>query len=436
MRKTFRVAAATGILASLGGVASLQAASAATTSPHRQQAAASGAMKITYAGFSSMNGLPQIIKGLNKKYAGKYVFQATAYPYANYAALLSSAISGGNPPDIFGASWTPSVYYAREGLELPIGPFVKAAGINTADFPSSLWSSHNLVKGVHYSIPLDAFGTALFYNKALFKKAGLNPNKPPATGAQMIADAKAMKKAGVKYPVIMGVDKTTQDFLYPSLVYQFGGKMGQSTNCASLFDSPAGTKAANWEKSLIYTYHVAPAGPSPSEDLNDFGKGVVGMVMLPAINQGSLLKSLGAKLGVAPLPKIGINTADFVGQQYLWVFKTTTSTTPAGAKGIAILLSAIYKQELPTIAKDNGIIPAYSPALSAVKSMPFFAQQDQMVKTGRVNPAIPNWGTVTGVPLYNNLEDVLLNKGTTAAGLAQAKSQTNQLTQTLPGCTQ
>ena len=50
-----------------------------------------GGIKISYAGFSSMNGLPAIINTLNRKYAGKYYFSATAYPYANYAALLSSA---------------------------------------------------------------------------------------------------------------------------------------------------------------------------------------------------------------------------------------------------------------------------------------------------------------------------------------------------------
>ena len=443
MRRTGRVLATTGVAASLALAGGLQVqASAAQVSArhgavaHKSSGTApyKGGIKISYAGFSSMNGLPAIINNLNRKYAGKYYFSATAYPYANYAALLSSAIAGGNPPDIFGASWTPSVYYTREGLTLPIMPFLKAAGINTAALSPGLWSSLTEVKGVHYAVPLDAFGTALFYNKSFFKKAGLNPNDPPTTGAQMVADALAMKKAGIKYPVIMGVDKNTQDFLYPSLVYQFGGTMGNPTSCAALFDSAAGSKAASWEKSLIYTYHVAPAGPSVNEDLDEFGKGAVGMVMLPAINQGALLKSLGSNLGVAPLPKIGVNDDDFVGQQYLWVFKTTTSTTPAGAKGIDILLGAIYHQELPTIGVDNGSIPAYAPAVAAVKSMAFFKQQDYMVQTGRVNPAIPNWGTVTGVPLYNNLENALLNKESVASGLAQARTQTNQLTQTLPGC--
>ena len=431
MHKLLRVLS-TGTVAATVAATGLQAGTASASTVQ----ASNKAIPITYAGFSSMNGLTPILKKLNKQYAGKYVYKATPYPYNNYAALLSAAIAGGNTPDLFGASWTPSVYYAREGLALPIKPFLKAAGINPAYFPSGMYGTPTLVNGVNYSMPLDAFGTALFYNKAFFQKAGLNPNDPPKTGAQFIADALAMKKAGIKYPVIMGADKTTQDFLFPSLVYQFGGVMGDPKSCGSLFDSKGGIAAATWEKSLIYKYKVAPPGPSVGEDLDEFGKGAVGMVMLPAINQGSFLKALGAKLGVAPLPKIGTaNDKDFVGQQYLWVFKTAASTTPQGAKGIAILLKAIYTQELKIIAEQNGIIPTYSPVLGAVKkTMPFFDQQNYMVQNGVINPAVPNWGTVTGVPLYNNLENVLLNRVSVSAGIHAAAVQTNELTKTLPGC--
>ncbi len=37
----------------------------------------------------------------------------------------------------------------------------------------------------------------LYYNKTLFKKAGLDPNKPPQTLAEIRTDAEALKKVGV-----------------------------------------------------------------------------------------------------------------------------------------------------------------------------------------------------------------------------------------------
>ena len=40
------------------------------------------------------------------------------------------------------------------------------------------------------AIPTAAYAQALTYNRQLFSEAGLNPNKPPTTWAQVEADAK------------------------------------------------------------------------------------------------------------------------------------------------------------------------------------------------------------------------------------------------------
>jgi multiple sugar transport system substrate-binding protein len=424
------------------GSASSGASASASPSPTSSTVSGGayhGGIKISYQGFGSFAGVQQVVTAFNKEYSGKYYVTATSVPYTQYAALLSSALSAHNAPDIFSGSFTPSVYYSRMGLTLPISPILADGGINpSADFPSSEWNSSMTVNGVHYAAPQAAFGTALFYNKTLFKKAGLNPSQPPATGAQVIADAEALKKAGVKYPIILGVGKGTQDFLYPSLVYQFGGKMGDPGTCAALFNSAAGAKALAWEKSLIYTYHVAPVGPSTNEDLAQFGDGDEGMAFLPAINQGTFLTSLGeSKFGTAPLPEIGSNRTDFLGQNYIWVFKNSDDTA-AKLKGIGLFLGALYKQDSVPLATQGGVVPSYLPALSssAVRNGPYFAQQDAMVQTGRLNPAIPNWGTVTAVPLYDYVQNALLNRQSISSALSEAQTKTNQLTSTLPGCSQ
>jgi len=392
-----------------------------------------GGVKITYWSFGADADYGTLLTRFNRKYSGKYYVEFREVPYTDYAALLSTAITSHTEPDIFEGSFTPSIYFAYLNLEVPIVPLLHDGGIHpTRDFPSSLWNKTS-VNGVHYAAPVDAFGTALFYNKALFKKAGLNPNDPPTTGAALITDAEQMKRSGkVPYPIIQGVGKGTNDFEYPSLVYQFGGTMGNPATGKAEFDSTAGKAALNWEKSLIFTYKVAPKAPSTGEDLTEFADGKEGMAILPAINDVALAKDLKGNLGMVPLPKIGYNRDDFLGQNYWWVFKAPNMNANT-EKGIGLLFGYLYRHSQAYAA--GGTVPSYLPVAnsSSVKSALFYRSQVAMVTSGRINPAIPNWGTVTAVPLYDYVENALLGRESVSAALAQAAVKTDELVRTLPG---
>jgi ABC-type glycerol-3-phosphate transport system substrate-binding protein len=49
----------------------------------------------------------------------------------------------------------------------------------------------------YYGVPIDVTTIPMIYNKKLFAKAGLDPQKPPKTWDEFIADGIALKKAGV-----------------------------------------------------------------------------------------------------------------------------------------------------------------------------------------------------------------------------------------------
>lgn len=55
-----------------------------------------------------------------------------------------------------------------------------------------------------YAAPLYSVGNPWVYRKDLFRKAGLNPNKPPRTFAQFVAAAKKLKAAGIT-PIAAGM---------------------------------------------------------------------------------------------------------------------------------------------------------------------------------------------------------------------------------------
>ena len=51
--------------------------------------------------------------------------------------------------------------------------------------------------GKLWAMPQYLLGIPFVWNKAMFKKAGLNPNKGPKTWAEFLADAKKLKAAGL-----------------------------------------------------------------------------------------------------------------------------------------------------------------------------------------------------------------------------------------------
>jgi ABC-type glycerol-3-phosphate transport system substrate-binding protein len=51
--------------------------------------------------------------------------------------------------------------------------------------------------GHTYAVPWTAYGYFMYYNKALFKKAGLSPTSPPKTWAQLLTACDKLKAAGI-----------------------------------------------------------------------------------------------------------------------------------------------------------------------------------------------------------------------------------------------
>jgi multiple sugar transport system substrate-binding protein len=107
----------------------------------------------------------------------------TYIPHAEMVAKLAQAIASGDVPDLM-------------GLDLIYGPQFEAAGqlVDITDYfkddPTLATASpgHMMVgtyEGRLYGVPLYADVSALFYNKELFEKAGLDPNKPPTSLAEL-----------------------------------------------------------------------------------------------------------------------------------------------------------------------------------------------------------------------------------------------------------
>src|SRR4051812_25111270 len=85
-------------------------------------------------------------------------------------------------------------------------------------------------KGRIVALPKGAYAQALHYNRKLFAQAGLDPNKPPTTWAQLQADAlKISQKTGKPGYVEMAKGDNTAGWILTTLTYALGGRMERGT---------------------------------------------------------------------------------------------------------------------------------------------------------------------------------------------------------------
>lgn len=94
------------------------------------------------------------------------------------------AAAGGDPPDVAGLYDFVLPQFADQGALLPLDEMVAAHGIREEDFKPVWWSIGKYDDRL-YGLPSAPYTIALFYNKRLFREAGLDPESPPQTIAQL-----------------------------------------------------------------------------------------------------------------------------------------------------------------------------------------------------------------------------------------------------------
>lgn len=117
----------------------------------------------------------------------KYVMQ----PHDQYYTLLGTALSAKQGPDlvmVHGGAPAKERTDALVKLDDAVAP-IKGDIAGWAEFTGN--------DGGLYAIPLSIQGFVIYYNKDLYTKAGLDPENPPKTWAEVKAMAEALKEAGI-----------------------------------------------------------------------------------------------------------------------------------------------------------------------------------------------------------------------------------------------
>ena len=107
-------------------------------------------------------------------------------------SAFTTAAQTRSGPDI-ATQWAtlPVLTPAWNGASVPISDYVPASEIK-----NWIGTSENLSGGKLWAMPQYLLGIPFLWNKAMFKKAGLDPNKGPRTWPQLLAACAKLKAAG------------------------------------------------------------------------------------------------------------------------------------------------------------------------------------------------------------------------------------------------
>jgi len=111
---------------------------------------------------------------------------------------LMTAIVGKVPPDIIHQDRFTIGDWASRDTFMPLHKLIardraKPDGIRPEEFYKACWAEATY-KGRVYAIPFNTDDRALYYNRTLFREAGLDPNKPPQTWDELLDCAKKLTR--------------------------------------------------------------------------------------------------------------------------------------------------------------------------------------------------------------------------------------------------
>ncbi|MEU0005294.1 extracellular solute-binding protein [Streptomyces sp. NPDC006314] len=303
-----------------------------------------------------------LIAGFEKKYPGTQV-KWVDQPAEGYPDKLSADAGGGTLPDVVNVSPDLVAPLAQAGLALDLD---KAAAKYRSAYLDGAWASHQ-VPGLSgtYAFPWYLNTGPLFYNRALFKKAGLDPEQPPKTYGELFADALRMaKKSGGKVATLANVP-TIEDF------GRYGVPLMNHQGTAFAFNDAKGVQLLTKYKELYDAKALDPQAltATPESSGKKFLTGAVAMNPGSALDLGNFKKNapnLYRNIGITDQ----ITSTGHVNMYVMGVMvNSRTRHTPAAVAFAHFVTDA---QNQMSFAKKVAIFPSTAGSLDD----PYFTQED------------------------------------------------------------
>lgn len=275
---------------------------AAAVSTPAAAAAPAEKTRITYwNGFTGPDG--DALKVLTQKYNETNTMNVEVVldimPWDVLYQKLASALPVGEGPDIIAFNTENIGTYAKPGAIAALDDIYTSGGIDASVIPAAL--NDNLkVDGKYYGVPQNFATLLLYYNKDMFKAAGLDPEKPPKDWKELEEYALALTKTGTDAQYGYGMATNNTIPMWPIMIWGGGGDF-IGADGKSVFNSKENVDTITKWAALIKDKHIAPPTMTGGEIDKLFESQKLAMYFCGPWATGGFTKA-GINYGVAPAP--------------------------------------------------------------------------------------------------------------------------------------
>lgn len=203
----------------------------------------------------------QIVRNYNQ--SSKNHIDMTIEPWDTIYQKLQTSLATGQGPDMTGMDPSLVAQYASNGLLQPLDDLYGPGGIDKSIVPQAFFNIAK-VNGHIYAAPMTVATVMLYYNKDLFKAAGIS--SPPKTIDEMLADAAKLTKKtskGQQYGLLLPDHDVIQ--WWALFAWAYGGDIVSSDHKSSkLTDAGTVQGFQAWADAQRQS-HISPVGTSGAE---------------------------------------------------------------------------------------------------------------------------------------------------------------------------
>lgn len=288
--------------------------------------------------------LTRLTKAYNDSQKEVTVTPVYAGNYDDTKLKAQAAAKAGKPPAVALMSANYLLDLKLSGDLLSLEPMLKADGTTQAKFLDDFWPAlhgNAIVDGELYGVPFQNSTPLLYYNKEHFREVGLDPEKPPQTWDELVADAKKLTKDGRwGFQLAGGYDYI--GWLMQTLVMTNGGRFYNEEYGGEVYYDTASTLgAAQFVEDLIFKHKVMQQGVLDGGAVSsNFLAGKVSMMVLSTGGLSFIRENMKMPYGVGFVPK-NVRNAVPIGGGSLVMFKgISDAEKQAGWKFIKWMTSA------------------------------------------------------------------------------------------------